>query len=53
MQAIRAIIHACEELHTWMILIQFSGIVARLEPMETRMPPDWSDGYTSIFEHQE
>ncbi len=26
---------------------------ARLEPMEMRMPPDWSDGYTSIFEHQE
>ena len=26
---------------------------ARLEPMNMRMPPDWSDGYTSIFEHQE
>ncbi len=26
---------------------------ARLEPMEMRMPPDWSDGYTSIFDHQE
>lgn len=26
---------------------------ARLEPMEMRMPPDWSGGYTSIFEHQE
>ena len=26
---------------------------ARLEPMKMRIPPDWSDGYTSIFEHQE
>lgn len=26
---------------------------ARLEPMNMRMPPDWSDGYTSIFEYQE
>jgi len=26
---------------------------ARLEQMEMRMPPDWSGGYTSIFEHQE
>ncbi len=26
---------------------------ARLEPMRMRLPPDWSDGYTSIFEHQE
>ena len=26
---------------------------ARLEPMKMRLPPDWSDGYTSIFEHQE
>ena len=26
---------------------------ARLEPMQMRLPPDWSDGYTSIFEHQE
>ena len=26
---------------------------ARLEPMNMRMPPDWSDGYTSIFDHQE
>ena len=24
-----------------------------LEPMNMCMPPDWSDGYTSIFEHQE
>lgn len=26
---------------------------ARHDPMEMRMPPDWSDGYTSIFEHQD
>lgn len=26
---------------------------ARLEPMHMRLPPDWSGGYTSIFEHQE
>jgi len=26
---------------------------ARHDAMEMRMPPDWSDGYTSIFEHQD
>ncbi len=26
---------------------------ARLEPMQMRMPPYWSGGYTSTFEHQE
>ncbi len=26
---------------------------ARIEPVTVRVPPDWSNGYTSIFEHQE
>lgn len=38
--------------HCKMVVRGEEARFARLEAMQMRMPPDWSGGYTSIFEHQ-